>query len=246
MLKKKLMCLWTVAAFIAFMGFHVIAFAGDLESPAAPTDAASAMFTIEDIYNLLDTGAIPTKRSGAFTEPGAAPGDTGHTLDDLKALIDSRAHATCNGTLNGTRWCDNGDGTVTDLTTGLVWLQNANCFVPKKWANKVVAIPTTWDDAQTACGILKSGFFCALTDGSIEEVWRLPTLTELKQIISGTEPVDSYNQRSFTGVQSSYYWSSTTTAISTALTWVVDFGFSNVLIGSKSELYHVWCVRGGP
>ena len=30
---------------------------------------------------------------------------------------------TCKGTLVGTRWCDNGDATVTDMTTGLVWLK---------------------------------------------------------------------------------------------------------------------------
>jgi len=41
------------------------------------------MFTIEDIYNRLNAGTAGTKRSGAFTEPGAAPGSTMHTLDDL-------------------------------------------------------------------------------------------------------------------------------------------------------------------
>ena len=33
----------------------------------------------------------------------------------------------CLGTLNGTRWCDNEDGTVTDLSTCLVWLKNTMC-----------------------------------------------------------------------------------------------------------------------
>ena len=31
---------------------------------------------------------------------------------------------TCTGTMNGTRWCDNGNGTVRDMTTGLIWLKN--------------------------------------------------------------------------------------------------------------------------
>ena len=32
----------------------------------------------------------------------------------------------CEGTLSvGGRWCDQGDGTVKDMTTGLVWLKNA-------------------------------------------------------------------------------------------------------------------------
>ncbi|HNW33837.1 MAG TPA: DUF1566 domain-containing protein [Candidatus Ozemobacteraceae bacterium] len=61
----------------------VTAFAGDLNSPAAPTDAGSAMFTLEDIYNRLNLGTAGIRRSGAFTEPGAAPGSTMHTLNDI-------------------------------------------------------------------------------------------------------------------------------------------------------------------
>lgn len=33
---------------------------------------------------------------------------------------------TCKGTLYENRWCDNGNGTVTDLTTCLVWLKKAD------------------------------------------------------------------------------------------------------------------------
>ena len=40
------------------------AFAGELDSPAAPDDAGSARYTLEDLYNRLDTGAEGTKRAG--------------------------------------------------------------------------------------------------------------------------------------------------------------------------------------
>jgi hypothetical protein len=41
---------------------------------------------------------------------------------------------TCSGTLSsGGRWCDNGNGTVTDMTTGLIWLKNATCGGMKTW-----------------------------------------------------------------------------------------------------------------
>ena len=33
------------------------------------------------------------------------------------------------------RSVDNGDGTVTDMLTGLVWLRNANCFGQRTWMN---------------------------------------------------------------------------------------------------------------
>jgi hypothetical protein len=64
--------------------------AGDTDSPAAPSDPASAMYRLEDIYNRLDTGAAGAKRAGAFEEPTAGdfaaaggPGDSGPTLDDV-------------------------------------------------------------------------------------------------------------------------------------------------------------------
>ena len=61
----------------------VAVFAGDLYAPAPPSDAGSAMYTLEDVYSRLDTGAAGSKRAGAFTEPAAGPGPTGHTLDEV-------------------------------------------------------------------------------------------------------------------------------------------------------------------
>ena len=59
------------------------AFAGSLEAPAAPDDPASAMFTLESIYQRLATGAAGAKRVGPFAEPDSAPSPTGHTLGDV-------------------------------------------------------------------------------------------------------------------------------------------------------------------
>ncbi|MBF0524939.1 MAG: hypothetical protein HQK56_07565 [Deltaproteobacteria bacterium] len=37
------------------------------------------------------------------------------------------ACVACNGTLSPQgRWCDNGNGTVTDMSTGLIWLKDAS------------------------------------------------------------------------------------------------------------------------
>ncbi len=154
---------------------------------------------------------------------------------------------TCEGTLNGTRWCDQGDGTVKDMTTGLVWLKNANCFGTKKWVDS-----STWDDAQTASGTLKSGS-CDLTDGSVEGDWRLPTKSELQSI--GTDPPTTWVSDNptatwtkpgspFVSVQSIYYWSSNTYASSTSSAWIVDVTNGSSLGGSKDQLQQaVWPVR---
>jgi hypothetical protein len=72
-----------VAMMAMLIGGAVLA--GDLDSPAAPSAAGSAMFTLEDVYQRLNQGTTGTKRSGAFVEPGAGPGSTGHTLDETMA-----------------------------------------------------------------------------------------------------------------------------------------------------------------
>ena len=74
--------------FICFMGLFLLfpfsALAGSLDSPAAPTAAGSAMYTLSDIYNRLTAGTTGTKRSGAFAEPSAGPtSGTGRTLDEV-------------------------------------------------------------------------------------------------------------------------------------------------------------------
>ena len=69
------------------------------------------------------------------------------------------------------RFTDNGDGTVTDNCTGLIWLKNANCFEP-----------TEWSVALTDCNDLADGI-CGLTDGSVVGDWRLPNVKELLSLI---------------------------------------------------------------
>ena len=65
------------------------------------------------------------------------------------------------------RFSDNGNGTVTDNITGLIWLKNANCFGSR-----------TWNHALADANGLNSGD-CGLTDGSSAGDWRLPNYNEL-------------------------------------------------------------------
>jgi len=52
-----------------FLASASVVLAGSLDSPADLSDPGSAMYTIEDIYNRLDTGAQAPAPSGGFTEP---------------------------------------------------------------------------------------------------------------------------------------------------------------------------------
>jgi hypothetical protein len=235
--QKSFLVLAMVTAFITLSAPGQVA-AGDLEPPAGPTDPASAMHTIEDVFDYLDTGMPQAKRSGGFTEPVATPGSTGRTLDEIYTKITQQC-ITCQGTMNGTRWCDNGDGTVTDMTTGLVWLQDAawggtSAF----WVNTV-----SGTNAHDRAAQLKSGI-AYLSDGSVEGDWRLPTKTELYGLANGTEAVLAGSPRAFTGVQSTtVYWSSTTNGSSTGNAWNVNLNTGTVVSGSKSNSSYVWPVR---
>ena len=143
-------------------------------------------------------------------------------------VIPVKKCCTCKGTMVGTRWCDNGDGTVTDMLgyngkgKCLVWLKDANCFAQKYWFNCTTGPNPSCDDAQVSCGTLHDGE-CGLTDGSSAGDWRLPTRWELLGLRAGTEPISSDNPRAFTNVVKWFYWSSTTSSSDPYLAYGIYF-----------------------
>jgi len=301
-----------IAIMCSTLVFSPSLLAGSLDSPAAPTDAGNAMFTLEDIYNRLNDGTAGSKRTGAFVEPSSGPtAGTGHTLDEVMSktpvinvngatsaqVLQGRffwgllggtwglqpgtatagdnvtgsslsmtirdgfysgsktatasdtnltaanikkdvaifgvtgtyeAGLTCTGILNGTRWCDNENGTVTDMTTGLVWLKKADWGGQKQWDGN------SNDNAHVRAGILLAGEANAnLSDGSVEGDWRLPTKSELVGITTGDETVSSSNMRALSGVLSNIYWSSSIVANDTTNAWYV--GLYDGGVGSYSK-----------
>lgn len=171
---------------VVFFIIPTAGFAGSLNDPGGPTDPASAMYTVTDVYNRINDGTAGTKRTTTFGEPIAAPGPTGKTLNDLYDLASQRsrpaktgqtptvplnpAPAGSDGALQkgvpwpSPRFTNNLNGTVTDNLTGLIWLQNAN-----KWG------AVTWDTARNNCNTLAADGF-TLTDGSVAGDWRLPNV----------------------------------------------------------------------
>ena len=158
---------------------------------------------------------------------------------------DDTSECTCEGTLSsGKRWCDNGNGTVTDMTKCLVWLQKADWGGTKPWRSNT---EDDWDDAHSRAGMLYSGAPDAnLSDGSVIGDWRLPTKTELFGITTGDEDVTSSNMQLFTGVQSSRYWSSTTQPSNPPwMAWLMLMSTGGVGIDYKGDYHYVWPVRDG-
>ena len=105
------------------------------------------------------------------------------------------------------RFKDNGNGTVTDNLTKLIWLKNANAFSGR-----------TWEQALSDANTLSSGS-AGLTDGSKAGDWRLPNVKELQSLIdfayygpalsSASGKSQWASGDAFIDVQSYYYWSST-------------------------------------
>ncbi len=132
------------------------------------------------------------------------------------------------------RYIDNSDGTVTDNLTGLIWLQDANCFGTTTWA-KALAASDNLADGQ-----------CGLIDGSLAGDWRLPNARELTSLVDyGQISPSIASGNPFTNIQLYIYFTSTTSVNSTTLFWGVQFDTGYTYIETKSINYYVWPVRGG-
>ncbi|MBA7484184.1 MAG: DUF1566 domain-containing protein [Spirochaeta sp.] len=123
------------------------------------------------------------------------------------------------------RFEDTGDGTICDKLTGLMWER-----VPSGIAN--------WEGALSYANNLVIG-------GNSD--WRLPNVNELESLINASQ-ADSAAWlvgQGFSGVQDSYYWSSTTYAPDTSLVWDVYLKVGSVGGSLKASNLYVLAVRGG-
>lgn len=121
----------------------------------------------------------------------------------------------------------NGDGTVTDSATGLMWQQTT---APGTY---------TWAEALSYCESLSLG-------GHSD--WRLPNRNELQILVDYSRSLPAVDPLLASDTMSSQYWSSTTLAVSGRYAWRVHFsnGGVNTFIDSKSGSYYVRAVRAGP
>ncbi|MEI7899993.1 MAG: DUF1566 domain-containing protein [bacterium] len=119
----------------------------------------------------------------------------------------------------------NGDGTVTDPDTGLVWQQSQSAF------------PTNWEGAlQVAENLTLGG----------RSDWRLPNIKELQSLNDEALAQPSVDTNVFSGTTAgSAYWSSTTLRASPTQAWchTCQYGVTTYL--NKTSNLWVRCVRQG-
>lgn len=143
-----------------------------------------------------------------------------------------------------TRFTNNGNGTVTDGMTGLIWLRNANCTDTVGGVNKSSG-RLTWANALTWTAALANGA-CGLTDDSTAGQWRLPNRNELQSLIDySTSGPALPTGHPFVGLPYYGAWSSTTHATAPSDAWIVYLYDGYVFAIQKTGDVPVWPVRGG-
>ena len=132
------------------------------------------------------------------------------------------------GASNAGSYSDNGDGTVTDKVTGLMWEKGSS------------GPYESWSQARAHCPTLTLGGY---------KDWRLPTRIELLSLVdygvAGSATTPMINTKYFPTTRSDYHWTSTPSNSNPASeVWVVNFlqgGGGNISGGLTSG--YAMCVR---
>jgi len=195
----------------------------------------------------------PAGATGA-TGPQGPPGAVDQTVIDnltnqLNDLYERIAFLENNAVIK--RFADMGDGTIRDNNTGLIWLKDASCGDLPGTDSSGIA---NWEDAKAAAAALADGM-CGLTDGSAAGTWRLPTHAEWETfyslvhnypaLVNTVGNVKWREGDAFTGVQASYYWSSTVDPV-IANAWIADMANGCMYDNFTTNIgLYVWPVRSG-
>uniref|UniRef100_A0A7C4VR74 DUF1566 domain-containing protein n=1 Tax=Desulfatirhabdium butyrativorans TaxID=340467 RepID=A0A7C4VR74_9BACT len=151
-------------------------------------------------------------------------GDDGYSAKTAKRYVRAvRGGPPGQPVITPSTFYDNGDGTITDAATGLMW-------------QKATQPAATWKDALAGCAGLNLGNH---TD------WRLPTIKELAGITSLTRSSPAINTYYFPDTVNGTYWSGTTRAEKSSEAWVIHFTYGDDSYAAKSTLMNVRAVRGG-
>jgi len=212
------------------------------------------MLLASGVVLLLGMGLLlwtPAAEAGCAKAPFPASGQT----TPYTAILQGGTSAVAvpdDGTVEAgaaLRYVDNGNGTITDKNTGLVWEQKvagSSCLHCVNdtyvWSNSSTpgANRTIWDwlaDVNAEGGTGLAG----------KRDWRIPNVKELQSIVD-YEVLNPSIDPIFGPTAPSFYWSSTTGADFPGFpvnAWGVFFFVGDSFDTGKSGFAHVRAVRGG-
>ena len=208
---------------------------GDVNADGA-VNLSDAVTILGHLFLGSPTELVPLCETQA---PSAGLPDTGQTkcYDQTGAEIPCDG-ATCSGQdglyragcPSEGRFVDNGNNTVTDNCTGLMWQKDtADVNGDGQSTNQDSAV---WCDALTYCENLS---FASHDD------WRLPNLPELESIVEYFRVGPSIDP--VFGAFSAYYWSSTSNAGVPSYAWSIVFTGGIVISHDKDNDFYVRAVR---
>ena len=151
------------------------------------------------------------------------------------------------------RFTDNGDGTVTDNLTGLIWLAAASCGAGVMTWQAALDFANTLFDGSVAHG----GGDCGLSDGSGVGAWRVPNVLEMMSLANfgfadpiipdtaGTGHCDGGTPCPFSAPLSELFWTSTSDNNGADYAYYWSGTDARLSSDPKTAQRHVWTVRGG-
>lgn len=213
------------------------------EGDAAGIDAQITR-DVSELATLLADGTLPPCDPNANPSRLPASGQ----LVSYRAGDDGAVRAGAS-----LQYADNGDGTITDLNTGLMWekLSDDGTIHDRDTSY-------TWTQAfDVKIAALNAASFAGYGD------WRLPNVKELQSIIAysmaaitrpAVDPVFDTGCVAACSVltcscaaseSGAFFWTSTTVATDSSHAWVVYFHAGDVYDQSKDAAHFVRAVRGG-
>lgn len=207
----------------------------------------SSEIIAKDLSVFGQTGSLygdtdPSKVMNTATYAGTAnPGDltkTGQTTcwDDWGSSIECLGSGQDGAYLEGLMMSfnDNGNGTVSDNITGLMWQQCSNGLSGADCSSGSI-LALDWLTAISTC---EADTTAGYTD------WRLPNIKELFSIVKFSTPV-AIDTSFFPNTTSTKYWSSTNYQVTgnEGLAWYVIFESGSINSDSKDSLHNFRCVR---
>jgi hypothetical protein len=200
-----------------------------LDTVSADVAAVLAGGLMADLGHRLRTGQAQCRNGQGQPIPCAGTGQDG----ELRKGVDRG-------------YVDNGDGTITDTRTGLVWekLSDDGTLHDKDWQYQ-------WPEAfLDKVAKLNQAAFAGYTD------WRVPSVNELLTLVNYGVGVPAISPAFNTGCSlgcnvltcsctRTFYWSSTAVAPDPRRAWTVTFFGSTLPVTKGGEYHSVRAVRGG-